>query len=276
MNTILAPTDFSATSLNAVNYAADLALATGSDLMLLHIVQMPVVYGEVAVAAITIDEQIEDARKRIKHLENQIYLRTEEKLLITIDINTGGSVIQEIDDYCKLVNPSFVVIGSQGGSAMEKMLLGSTATTAVKKLSWPLIVVPPKATFKKMSSIGFACDLKDVFETTPIGEIKTLVTLFKAKLHIIHVNAEGDGNYPPSLIREAAIAQEMFEKLNPVYHFLNNVDIDNGLEEYAEKNNLDLLIVIPKKHGLIDKLFHKSHAKRLISNAHVPVLSVHE
>jgi nucleotide-binding universal stress UspA family protein len=276
MNTIMAPTDFSPASLNALNYAADLAVATGSNLMLVHIVQMPVVYGDVPVAAITIDEQIAGAEAGIKNLEKQISLRTQGKLQIYTEVNAGGSVLPEIENYCRSVDPSFVVMGSRGGSAVEKMLLGSTVTTAMRNLSWPLIVVPPKATFNKLESIGFACDLKDVEETAPFEEIRSLVTLFKAKLHIIHVNAEGERNYPPSIIREASVVQEMFEKLQPVYHFLNNVDIDKGVSQYAEKYNLDLLIVIPKKHGFINKIFHKSHAKQLLIHTHVPVLSVHE
>ncbi|TMI71209.1 MAG: universal stress protein [Bacteroidetes bacterium] len=276
MNTILTTTDFSPASLNAVNYAADLAVATDSNLMIVHILQLPTVYGEVPVAAVTIDEQIASAEAGIKNLEKQVSQRTQGKLKIHTDVNAVGSVVPEIENYCRSVDPSFVVMGSRDGNAVERMLLGSTVTTAIRNLSWPLIVVPPKATFRKLESIGFACDLKDVEETAPFEEIRTLVTLFKAKLHIIHVNAEGDRNYPPGIIREAGVAQEMFEKLHPVYHFLNNVDIDKGLSEYAEKNSLDLLIVIPKKHGFIDKIFHKSHAKQLVIHTHVPVLSVHE
>jgi nucleotide-binding universal stress UspA family protein len=276
MNTILTPTDFSPPSLNAVNYAADLAIATGRNLMIVHILQLPTVYGEVPVAAVTIDEQIASAEEGIKNLQKQISLRTQGKLQIDTDVNAGGSVLPEIENYCRSVDPSFVVMGSRGGSAVERMLLGSTVTTAIRNLSWPLIVVPSNATFRKLESIGFACDLKDVEETAPFEEIRTLVNLFKANLNIIHVNSDGDKNYAPGIIREAGVVQEMFEKLQPVYHFLNNVDIDKGLGEYAEKNNLDLLIVIPKKHGFINKLFHKSHAKQLINHSTVPVLSVHE
>ena len=41
MKTILAPTDFSASSINAVNYAADMALAVNAQLILINAVQFP-------------------------------------------------------------------------------------------------------------------------------------------------------------------------------------------------------------------------------------------
>ena len=42
MKTIIAPTDFSAVSLNAMNYAADLAVAIDAKLLLVNIVPLPV------------------------------------------------------------------------------------------------------------------------------------------------------------------------------------------------------------------------------------------
>jgi len=42
MRTIVAPTVFSSVSINALNYAADLAAAIEADLILLHVVQIPI------------------------------------------------------------------------------------------------------------------------------------------------------------------------------------------------------------------------------------------
>ena len=41
MQNIIAPTDFSTVSLNAVNYAADMAMATNSGLLILHANEPP-------------------------------------------------------------------------------------------------------------------------------------------------------------------------------------------------------------------------------------------
>ena len=70
--------------------------------------------------------------------------------------------------------------------------------------------------------------------------------------------------------------REILADVHPVYHFMSNIKIDEGLSEYAEKNKLDLLIVIPKKHEFVEKLIHKSHAKQLLVHTHIPVLSIHE
>ena len=68
----------------------------------------------------------------------------------------------------------------------------------------------------------------------------------------------------------------MLYDLHPFYRFLDYDDIENGLEEFAETNKLDLLITVPKRHNIIDKLFHKSHSKNLVLHTHVPVMAMHD
>jgi nucleotide-binding universal stress UspA family protein len=109
-----------------------------------------------------------------------------------------------------------------------------------------------------------------------LEEIKALIKLFGAELHIIHVNGDSERIYTEETKEESGILQKQLDDLNPVYHFLSDTDIDRSLSEFAEKNQLDLLIAVPKEHNLIDKLVHKSHTKQLVLHTHIPVMSIHE
>ena len=68
----------------------------------------------------------------------------------------------------------------------------------------------------------------------------------------------------------------MLYDLHPFYRFLDYDYIENGLEEFAEANKLDLLITVPRRHNIIDKLFNKSHSKNLVLHTHVPVMAMHD
>jgi nucleotide-binding universal stress UspA family protein len=276
MKTIIAPTDFSIVSLNAVNYAADLAAATGNKLLLVHTVQLPVVYGEVPVAADTIDQLVADAEKHMELLREQLRLRVRAMVEIQTEVSARGGVVAQLEEYCRAINPVFVVMGSQGSTGIERLLFGSNTIGALKDLTSPVIVVPAGAAFGTIKKIGFACDLKKVATTAPVAELKAMVREFNAQLHIIHVNADDDITYPPELISESEVAHELFEELNPVYHFLNNTDVDEALNDYAVKSQLDLLVVVPRRHDIFEKLVHRSHAKNLVLHTHIPVLSIHE
>ena len=43
----------------------------------------------------------------------------------------------------------------------------------------------------------------------------------------------------------------------------------------SEKYSIELLIVIPQKHNIIEKLFAGSHTKELVFHGEVPVLVMH-
>lgn len=275
MKTIVAPTDFSATSLNAVNYAADLACVISTDLSLIHVCLIPMTFSEVPAPAYSIVELVADAEEQMKLLKEKIMNRTGERIKINTEVKQGN-VVSEIDDYCASVNPYAVVLGTESAGAFERFLFGGKTISAMRQLSWPLIIVPPEVKFTSLRKIGLACDFRKVEETIPVKEIKSLVKEFHAEFHVLHVSTESGDSFSAQTIEESGWLQDILGELNPKYHFIGGTDIEKSISEFAEKNNLDLLIIIPQKHNLISKIFHHSHSKRLVLHAHVPVMAIHE
>lgn len=272
MKTILAPTDFSPVSINAVNYAADLACAMNTDLALLHVCRLPMAFSEMPVPADSVKSLFSDAEERIRGLREDVLIRVKDRIKVFTEVRMG-TVITEVEDFSSNLLPYAIVMGTQGGGAVARLIFGSNTIAAMKNLSAPLIVVPPEAKFKNIRKIGLACDLKKVVETAPVQEIKALVKQFGAELYVIHVNRDDEG---AEAVEESGFLQEMLDELHPVYHFLDEPDVDEALSKYAIEHGLDLLLLIPKRHNLVDKLFHKSHTRELILHTHVPVMSVHE
>ena len=123
--------------------------------------------------------------------------------------------------------------------------------------------------------IGFACDFDKVVESTPIRFIKNMVKEFGAELHVLNVDYEGR-HFKPETPEESLMLNTLLEGLNPSYHFIENADIEDGINNFVERNNVDLLITIPKKHKLLDSLFKHISTKELVTRSHVPVMCVHE
>lgn len=275
MKVIIVPTDFSATSLNAARYAADMACAAQASLALLHVCNLPLGYTEVPLPADAIQAQTDHAMAEIAALKENITVRTQGKVKIYTEVRMG-TVITELLKYCSALQPYAVIMGPHGAGAAERLFFGSTTLSAVRNLGWPLIIVPPAIEFTGIKRIGLACDLKKVEETAPIEEIKKLVTGFGATLYVVHVNIEGKNVYGASTVEQSGLLQELLEELHPSYHFLNDAEVARGICEFAEKNRLDLMIAVPKKHNLLEKLFHKSRTKELALCTHVPLMAIHE
>lgn len=274
MRTIIVPTDFSGNALYAAYYAADLAAMSGTHLNLLHVFtlpiqlsEMPVVYDSARIEA--------DAELQLNMIREKLITRVGGRISIHIAVRSG-EVIPAIIDYCDSIKPYAVIMGAEGAGTVERFLFGGKTLSALKKLSWPLIVVPQFTTFKNIRKVGLACDFREVVETIRTKEIKNFVKEFNAELHILYITDESGDSFDAETIEESELLQEMLGELKPTYHFLNEPDIEKGINNFAEKNKLDLLIIVPKKHNLAGKIFGHSHSRGLVLHAHVPIMSLHE
>lgn len=275
MKTIIVPTDFSPTATNAMNFAADMAININASIMLLHVYQVPVSMTDVPVVLVSADELRKNSETRLQELKEALTHITSGKIKIYTEARLGD-VSDELEDVCKYIQPFAVIMGTSGATGVERMFFGSTALTAIRHLTWPVIVVPPGKEYGKgIKKIGFACDFEKVVESTPVQFIKNMVKEFGAELHVLNVDHEGR-HFKPETPQESMLLNELLIDLNPDYHFIEHVDIEDGINEFVEKNNIDLLITIPKKHNLLDSLFKKSSTKQFVTQSHVPVMCVHE
>lgn len=273
MKTIIVATDFSSVALNAAKYAADMALAINADIFLLHVYQLPVSYGDVPIA-IDEDDISRDCEGNMLELKEQLLNRSGGKLSIKTEIRMGVFFYKELKRICENIKPYAVVIGSQGTSATERVLIGSHAVYAMQHLRWPLITVPHGVSFSCIKKIGLACNLVSVTNTVPLDEIKLLVNDLKAELHILYIEKpfvfNADRDY------ESVLLQDMMAAIKPHYHHIAGKHIDDEIINFAEGNNIDLLMVLPGRPGLFGRLMHKSHTKQLVLHSQVPVLALHQ
>ncbi len=271
MKTIIAATDFSAAATNAVNYAADMAAATGAALLLLHTFEIPVSYTEVPLA-FNAQEIATEASAALNRLKEDL-IRTKHSSLNIETTVRQGDFYHELKSVCDNIKPYAVVLGSKGMTFAERLLFGSHTIRTMKHLPWPLITVPLDATFSSIKKIALACDFSDLAETFPLDEIKMLITDFNAALHVVNTGKEN--SFDPDMVFQSAVLREMLGSIKHEFHFLTSDEADEAVLEFAEKNNIDLLIVLPKRHSLLDKIIHRSYAKQLILHSSLPVMALH-
>lgn len=273
MKTIIIPTDFSNVATNAMNYGLDMAIDIKADVLLFHVYNVPVSMTEVPVMLISVDELQKNAEEQMASLKKKVEHIVSGKIKIETQTRLGDTV-DELEALCKRVQPFAVIMGSRGASGIEA-LFGSTTLTAIRHLTSPVISVPRGKEYGQgIKKIGFACDFRDVADTLPQAVIIEVVKQFNAEFHVLNVSYnpkqfdKGSGEY--------VLLKTMLRELNPLYEFIQNEDVEEGINEFAEKNNLDLVITIPKKHKLLEGIFNKSSTRKLVFHSHIPVMCVHE
>ena len=271
MKKLLVATDFSDCGLNAVNYAADMALLMNMELYLVHVYQIPIAYAETALTFQFEDLQ-RSAEKNLGDLVEKMNNRTGGKLNILSDVRSG-TFFSELNIVCDLIKPYAVIMGNNGLTATAGMLFGSNTLYAMKHLQWPLITVPPLARFSSVKKICLACDLENISSSVPIREIKNMVTDYKAELHVLNTGKKDE--YNTEIVFSSSLLQSQLAPIIPHYHFISSDKFDEAVIDFIEKSEIDLLIILPKRHSLLDKLIHTSHTKQVILHSHIPVMSMH-
>lgn len=272
MKTIVLATDFSPAALNACNYAADMARAINADLLLVNIPDVPTYFTDTP-PLISPNEILLTAEESLDNLQSSLERKTGNAISIKAEARIG-TFFTELEKLCDEAHPFAVVMGSQGETNTERIFFGSNTVFAMKRLNWPLLAIPIGAKFSGIKKIGLACDFEKVPDTLPVDEIEIFTRSFNADLFVISTGTPTTHN--PEMVFQSGLAQVMLEGLHHKYEFISNEDIDEGIMDFCEKNNIDMLIIIPKRHTLSEKLIHKSHTKQMVLHSHVPGMALHQ
>jgi nucleotide-binding universal stress UspA family protein len=272
MKPIVVATDFSPASLNAAIYSAEMALSIGAELWLLHVYEYPVSYSEIPLAVDPAKMQ-EDADLEMESFKERLLFKMKDKPTVFTETRMG-TLYPELKEFCERVNPYAVVMGTKSASPAEHFLFRSNTAYAMKHLPWPLLAVPENCSYSAIKKIGLACDFAKIVHSVPIDEIKSLVSQFKAELHVINTGRKDVFN--PEIVFESGLLEKLLEPVKPVYHFISGENTDDGILRFAEENDINLLVILPKRHGLLERIFQKNHTKEFVLHTHVPLVALHQ
>ena len=278
MKSIIVPTDFSSASYNTARYAIALAADLSADKIVLYNAYQPYIpedpeYNTILTQDISEYKTIsEEGLIKMKST-----LQAEAPSSLQLDCESDYSMIQAgIESACKKHNAVLVIMGVTGtGNSIEEAIFGSNAVDVARHSKTPVIIVPSAAKYSGLQKILLVLDFKKVAETTPVNEINSLLNATNAQLDVLHVEIN-DGGTEESVDNEKKILNSLFNNYEPQYYFVKGENFTETINQFAVENNSDLIIVIPKKHGLFESIFKRSHTKALAFHSHIPIMTIHE
>jgi nucleotide-binding universal stress UspA family protein len=270
MNTIIVPVDNGEASKNAVIYAAKLAADLGKNIQLINAYQVPISYTEVPLVTLSL-AQIEEASKALlENYKNEIIEFTGKDCKIYTE-SVYGEIENEIKKTIEKIETYLIIIGTGGRSGLGNLFMGSTSLKIIKETKTPVLIIPPTLKYKRFEKIGLTSDFEDVIEHTSTKVISEIVGKFKANLAVIHVDYERY-HFTASTPMETMNLDNMLTDLKPSYSYIENKDTIEGIINYVTQNDIDLLVVFPKKHSWFEQIFEKSKTRQLIQAAIKPIL----
>lgn len=199
---ILVPTDFSNGSAHALRYACRFALCTGSELVLLHVMDLPLYFYRTLETQLDSNEELkrhamEQARAKIQASMARIPEAAD--LSTSIRVRTGNPAREIIAEVEQEKNIDLIVIATHGRGGIARTLLGSVAEKVIRRSPCAVITMREGSTGLstpdwKTRGILFPTDFSKLAEQgLPVAA--DLCQRFHAPLHALHV-LEDLANYP--------------------------------------------------------------------------------
>ncbi|HLA53527.1 MAG TPA: hypothetical protein VK618_09495, partial [Flavitalea sp.] len=140
----------------------------------------------------------------------------------------------------------------------------------------PVIIVPPKARYRKIENVVLASDFKNVKTTTPVSQIKGVLDAFKPNLHIVNVDSEHYVELTDEFKKEKGWFEKLFAEYNPQFYFIRMFDFLDAISNFTVDKQIDLIVTVPRKHSFLRGLYKTSHTKKLAYHSHIPIVAIPE
>ncbi len=182
--------------------------------------------------------------------------------------------VSTLETYVLSNKIDMVIMGITGSSRIKQVFMGTNTLNVIRHINVPVMIIPPDAVFIDFKNILLVSDFQDVARTTPFPAIKAVLDVFPSTLQVLNVDSEHYIELTEEFKKEKESMNDKLNSYNPEYSFLRAFDFLEGINRFVESKEIDAIITLPRKHGIISQLFKTSHTKKLAYHSHVPIIAI--
>jgi nucleotide-binding universal stress UspA family protein len=273
MKRILVPVDFSKPAENALKVAAELARKNNGELYVLHVVEMAETLFGTEQFNIN-DEQIiffmKMAKKRFTKFLDKPFL---EGLKVTDNVEVGSPTMG-INEVIENENIDLLVMGSNGASGIDEILIGSNTEKVVRHSEVPVLVVKQELEKLDINEIVFASNFEEE-NLHAFQKAKAFADSFDAKLHLLYVNLPGNQFYSSEEITTQIKGFLQKAKMSDFDNIkiYNDYTIELGVINGAKSLKADLIAMPTHGRKGLSHFFNGSIGEDVVNHSTLPVIT---
>jgi nucleotide-binding universal stress UspA family protein len=271
MKRILVPTDFSDHAESALKIASQIAKKDNSEIVLLHMLEIPNQMKDAISSSATIPEVILFIKKAQEKLHSIKSLNFLEGIAVS-EVIQFEKAFDGILHFIKNNSVDLIVMGSHGVSGIEEILIGSNTEKIVRLSDVPVLVIKKETTTLQESTFVFASDFSKETEE-PFKKMIEFTALFKAKLHLVMIST-------PNSFKTTADANEIireFLKKHTVTNYetaiYNDINIEKGILNFSKSINADVIGLCTHGRTGLSHFFSGSIGEDVANHAVRPVIT---
>lgn len=278
MKKILVPTDFSSFAMAATKAAITIAKKAKSEIILLHVIEQANsgsfnVEGEVSSDAgwenkLFTMKLIEKSRKQLSEVADLVRkadVAVHQELRLGDPFHGIHTIITEHD-------VDLVIMGTEGHSKLDRMLIGSTTEKVVRQAKCPVLTIHeslPTSDFKNIVYATSMIKTEDSFSSVVVK----LQDLFNATLHIVWVNTPA--LFEPEMVVKRALLDfaGRLKLKNYTLNVYSDYSEEEGILHFAESINANLIMMSTHGRKGLAHVLSGSIAEGVTNKTRRPVLT---
>lgn len=278
MKTILLPTDFSPASAAATRFVINLASEFKSSVIVLHVIESVDeasfnIEGEATASGSWEDrlfnmKMIEKARKQLAQVTASLIDNgINAKSLLRV-----GDAYHGIQAIVTEQKADLVVMGTEGSSGLQEIMVGSTTEKVVRRASCPVISVNRRSGVESLRSIVFATSLRNEDLAMPPVLVR-MIEKENVNVHLVRINTPGlfiADHISFDKLREFARAMKLKRFTVNVY---NDHTEEEGILRFAANVNADLIALSTHGRQGLAHLLNGSIAEDIVNHSTRPVMT---
>ena len=271
MKRILVPIDFSKHAEDALKLAAQIAKKNKCEIFLLHMLELP---GQMS-DAITGGSGIPEVMLFIKKANETLQKIMESPFL------DGISVIEAVQferashgilSFSKKNKIDLIIMGSHGSSGIDEVLIGSNTEKVVRLSDIPVLVVKKDPGNFEGKNFVFASDFSEEIKK-PYKKMVEFAEIFDANLFLVMI-------ITPNSFKTTIAAEKImndfvkgFDVKNSSMLIFNDYNIENGILNFANSINADLIGLCTHGRTGLAHFFNGSISEDLVNHTIKPVIT---
>jgi len=272
MKKILVPSDFSKVSLEAFKFAVDLATQTGGEILMLHVLDIPIAYTtDLDGFDYSFDPRVV---KAMHDKADQQFGKWKKKFggsvkSISFHIENGPTT-GVIEHFIKKRGVDLVVMGTNGATGLKEFFIGSNTEKIVRFSKMPVVAIPKSVKVSSIRNIIFPTQLK-LNELSLVKRIKDLQKFFNAKLHVVYVNTPV--NFRRQNILDGLLKDYVkhYGLTNCKTHIINDPYEQQGIADYANETPGSLIAMSTHGRRGLAHFFNLSIAEDVVNHVSCPI-----
>lgn len=277
MKKILVPTDFSKSSITALEVAFDIAKKANSEIIVLHVVE------EATSDSYSItgewhkdnwDDRIFTYRlleKAKKQLEKLVKEPRFSAVKLTGELRLGNP-FHGMTTIIAQHKVDLVVMGTRGHTKLEELVIGTNTERVVRHSKCPVLTVHKRPATTEFKNIVYATAMsrdEEVFSRI----VKRTQQLYNSTIHLVRINTPGD-------FQRDRVVKDYMEKFakklqlkNYTVNVFNDISEEEGIIYFSDSINADLIAMATHGRTGFAHVMAGSVAEDVVGHAKRPVLT---